>query len=87
MWNFSDTVRVCFTCYREMGEELRKKYERGSVKSSEPKKAGYAMKVVSILALLIAILGVSAYFLYRPLDEGVAQNRAVARDNGLPTAR
>ena len=87
MWNFSDMVRVCFTCYREMGEELRKKYERGVVKSSEAKKAGHTMKLVSILALLIAILGVSAYYFYRPLTEDVADHRAVARENGFRAGR
>lgn len=87
MWNFSDTVRVCFTCYREMGEEMRKKYERGVVKSSEPEKAGYAMKVVSILALLIAILGASAYFFYWPLAEGVAEHRVQAGESQVPAGR
>ncbi|HSI10750.1 MAG TPA: hypothetical protein VK961_01845, partial [Chthoniobacter sp.] len=80
VWNFSGTVRVCFTCYREMGEETRKRYARGDVKS-EPNKSGYSAKMLSILALLIIILGVSAYFLSKPLVEDVTEHRVVVREH------
>ena len=33
IWKFSDEVRVCFTCYRVMGEDGRKGYERKAAKS------------------------------------------------------
>jgi hypothetical protein len=33
IWKFSDEVSVCFTCYRVMGEDGRKSYERKAAKS------------------------------------------------------
>lgn len=33
IWKFSDEIPVCFTCYRVMGEEGRKSYERKAAKS------------------------------------------------------
>jgi len=71
IWNFSETVRVCFTCYREMGEDARKSFERTAAKAKSKKAAlekrgakgtGYALKVLGILALLVVLLGAGAWF-------------------------
>lgn len=87
MWNFSETVRVCFTCYRVMGEEARKNYERGIVKG-ESKKTGYAMKVgVGILAAAVVIVAVGLYYLGRPLGEQVAVHRVAAGASRVVSGR
>lgn len=39
IWNFSETLRVCFTCYRTMGDDGRKSYERKAAKE-KPKQTG-----------------------------------------------
>ena len=96
IWNFSDTIRVCFTCYREMGEDGRKRYERGASRG-ESKKAGAqatrmkgtgsAMKVMGVLALVIVMLGAGAYFFYKPLTEGIAEQRVWAGESRIPAHR
>jgi hypothetical protein len=88
IWSFSDTVRVCFTCYRVMGEDGRKSYERDAArakskqaraqKTGSSKGAGYAMKVMGILALLIVILGAGACLFYKPLTAEIAEQRVWA---------
>ncbi|MEI9898328.1 MAG: hypothetical protein WDN28_31840 [Chthoniobacter sp.] len=87
IWNFSDTVRVCFTCYRVMGEDARKSYERTAARA-ESKKAGSgskgirsARKAMGILALLIVILGAVACFLYKPLNREIAEQRVWAGES------
>lgn len=97
IWNFSDTLRVCFTCYRVMGEDGRKGYERKAARE-KPKKAevpttglqpagakgmSYATKVVCLLALLIAILGAGACYLYKPLTGEGAEQHLWARESHL----
>jgi len=71
IWNFSDTVRVCFTCYRVMGEDGRKSYERQAARAEAKtarlqtggsKGTGYAVKVIGVLALLSALLGAGVWF-------------------------
>src|SRR6266567_7897206 len=92
IWNFSDTVRVCFTCYRVMGEDARKRYERdaarGESKQAGPqatgsKEIGYARKVIGILALSIIIIGAGAWFLYKPLTGKIAQQRVWAGESRM----
>lgn len=90
VWNFSETVRVCFTCFREMGEEGRKSYEQRALKSGVAKtagSAGSAMKIVGILALLLTVLGVSAYYFYQPLTEGAVEHRVAIRESRAPARR
>ena len=78
MWNFSANVRVCFTCFRVMGEEGRKKYERGLVKT-EPRKAGFAMKlVVGILAAAVVTVVAGIYLFGKPIAKQVAVHRVAA---------
>jgi len=87
MWNFSETVRVCFTCYRVMGEEGRKKYERGIVKG-ESKKAGYAMKaVVGILAAVVVIVVAGVYLFGKPIAEQVAMHRMMPAESRVVLGR
>ena len=87
MWNFSETVRVCFTCYRVLGEEGRKKYERGIVKG-ESKKDGYAMKaVVGILAAAVVIVVAGAYLFGKPIAEQVAMHRMMPAESRVVLGR
>jgi hypothetical protein len=86
IWNFSDTVRVCFTCYRVMGGDGRKSYEReaarGEAKNAAPeavgsqatgsKGPGSATKVVGILT---AILGAGPRFLSKALTGKPAEQQ------------
>jgi hypothetical protein len=74
IWKFSDTVRVCFTCFREMGEDVRKGYERRAARGLRGK--GYALKMIGILTLLIVVLGAGACYFYKPLNGEIAQLRA-----------
>jgi hypothetical protein len=96
IWNFSDTVRVCFTCYRVMGEDRRKCYERnaarGKSKQAGPqtpgsKAIGHARKVMGILALSIVILGASARFLYKPLAGAIAEQQVRVAESRMPANR
>jgi hypothetical protein len=90
IWNFSDTVRVCFTCYRVMGEAARKSYERKAARGKSKKagaqttgSTGYALKAMGILALLIVILGAGACFL--SLTGEFAVQRVRAGESRMPT--
>jgi len=96
IWNFSDTVRVCFTCYREMGEDGRKRYERDAARSKSKKAGsqttgskgiGFAVKVMGLLALLIVILGAGAWFFYKPLTGESAEHRVWAGESRMPAHR
>jgi len=85
IWKFSETVRVCFTCFREMGEDARKTYERHAAKTESKKAAslaaaakgkGYTRKMMGILALLI-VLGAGAFYFCHPLTGEIAELRAL----------
>lgn len=70
-----------------MGEEGRKRYERGIVKT-EPKKAGYAMKlVVGILAAAVVTVVAGLYLFGKPIAEQVAVHRAAAHGSQLSPGR
>jgi len=112
IWKFSDEVRVCFTCYRVMGEDGRKGYERKAAKSKSkqaapstpesqksppqaaaskvaaPKSRGSAtLKVISLLALLIVVLGAGACFLHKPPTGETPEHRLWARASRMPANR
>lgn len=101
IWNFSDTVRVCFTCYRVMGDDERKCYERAAAKSksetaeaqttaskeTSSKGARSSMKVMGLVTILIVILAVGAYFLYKPLAVEIAEHRALSGESRTPVHR
>lgn len=92
MWNFSDTVRVCFTCFRVMGEEGRKGYEHRAAKSApktpaQAKPAGRSWKTVGVLALLGAILAAGLFYYYQPLNARVAEHHLAVRESRAPVRR
>ena len=64
-------IRVCFTCYREMGEDGRKRYERAAARA----KIGRARKVIGLVTLVLLILGASAWFFCKPLRGQIAEQR------------
>ncbi|MEP6669636.1 MAG: hypothetical protein ABJF10_10815 [Chthoniobacter sp.] len=87
IWNFSPAVRVCFTCYREMGEDARRSYERDAARGKlnkagtrarGSKEISYARKVIGILTLVLVILSAGACLFYKPLNEEIAEQRVWA---------
>jgi hypothetical protein len=80
IWNFSDTLRVCFTCYRGMGDELRDGYERragkkGLANRSKPvgtptrvsRKRRSSARAMSLVVVFLAILAANTWFSDRPI--------------------
>jgi len=91
IWKFSETLRVCFTCYRVMGEDGRKKYERdaakGESKKAEPQTVGSEAtesqtteskgtgSAGKVLGILLGILGAGARFLSKSPTGKTAEQR------------
>jgi hypothetical protein len=86
MWQFNDSIRLCLTCYCEMGDEARKKFVHDA-QSGASKMMRQAVKAVGMLAAAVTILGASFYFCYKPLVGQLAEHRVAARDARLPLRR
>lgn len=86
MWQFNESVRLCLTCYCEMGEEARKKFVHGAQRGAS-KVVQQAVMAVGILAASVTILGASLYFCYKPLVGQIAEHRVAVRDARMSLGR